>query len=110
MNIQDRTTDFLPEDIEKNKALAGLAYLLFFLPLIACPGSSFGKFHASQSLLLWLIGVAGGFILRFLPFIGGTLATILGFLIFGCTIYCLVTTFNGRAKELPYIGNVMIFK
>lgn len=25
------------EDIEKNKTIAGLAYLLFFLPLITCP-------------------------------------------------------------------------
>ena len=25
------------EDIENNKTMAGLAYLLFFLPLIVCP-------------------------------------------------------------------------
>lgn len=37
---------YTPEDIEKNKTMAGLAYLLFFLPLIACPESRYAKFHA----------------------------------------------------------------
>lgn len=27
------------EDIEKGKTMAGLSYLLFFLPLVACPES-----------------------------------------------------------------------
>ncbi len=39
--------DFSAEDIEKNKTMAGLAYLIFFLPLIASPDSAFAKFHAN---------------------------------------------------------------
>ena len=35
------------EDIENNKTMAGLAYLLFFLPLIICPESRYAKFHQS---------------------------------------------------------------
>ena len=30
---------FTPEDIENSKVMAGLAYILFFLPLLACPDS-----------------------------------------------------------------------
>jgi hypothetical protein len=42
-------------DIEKNKTMAGLAYLLFFLPLVACPDSPFGRFHANQGTWsIWL--------------------------------------------------------
>ncbi|NLA78908.1 MAG: hypothetical protein GX845_05135, partial [Erysipelothrix sp.] len=41
---------FTQEDIEKNKTMAGLAYLIFFLPLVAAPESKFGKFHANQGL------------------------------------------------------------
>lgn len=47
---------YTPEDIEKNKTMAGLAYLLFFLPLIACPESRYAKFHANQALLLLITG------------------------------------------------------
>ena len=31
MKVQPETTRVLPEDVEKNKTMAGLAYLLFFL-------------------------------------------------------------------------------
>ncbi len=60
---------FDPADIEKNKTIAGLAYVLFFLPLIACPDSKFGRFHANQALLLVLVSIAGNIVLRFIPFI-----------------------------------------
>lgn len=50
---------YTEEDIQKNKTMAGLAYLLFFLPLVACPESEYGKFHANQSLLLWLVAIVG---------------------------------------------------
>lgn len=37
-NTQDsRIPVFDKEDVEKNKVMAGLAYIIFFLPLVACP-------------------------------------------------------------------------
>jgi len=36
-----------PADVEKNKVMAGLAYILFFLSPIACPDSKYGKVHAN---------------------------------------------------------------
>lgn len=39
---------FEAEDIEKNKVLSAVAYLLFFIPLLAAPDSKYGKFHANQ--------------------------------------------------------------
>lgn len=53
--VQENT--YTPEDIEKNKTIAGLSYFLFFLPLIACPESGYAKFHANQSLILLITGV-----------------------------------------------------
>lgn len=35
--IQGQDNTYTPEDIKKGKTMAGLAYVLFFLPLIACP-------------------------------------------------------------------------
>ncbi len=36
MTEQDNTNVYSSEDIEKNKVVSALAYILFFLPLIAC--------------------------------------------------------------------------
>ena len=61
LNLQEQT--FTLEDIEKNKTMAGLAYLLFFLPLIVCPESQFAKFHANQALILVIVSIAGSIII-----------------------------------------------
>lgn len=51
------------EDIEKGKTMAGLSYLLFFLPLVACHESKYAKFHANQALLLLITAIAGNVML-----------------------------------------------
>ena len=61
---------FTQEDIDKNKTIAGLAYIIFFLPLIACPDSRYGRFHANQALILFIVGLAGSIILSIIPIIG----------------------------------------
>ena len=71
LNLQEQT--FTLEDIEKNKTMAGLAYLLFFLPLIVCPESRFAKFHANQALILVIVSIAGSIILGIIPVIGWVL-------------------------------------
>ncbi len=95
---------FAPEDIEKNKTMAGLAYILFFLPLVACPDSQFGRFHANQGLLLLLLSLAGSVILTVIPIIGWMLLPLFGLGILALVIYGLVNGFGGKAKELPLIG------
>lgn len=113
---------FDPEDIEKNKAMAGLAYLIFFLPLVAAPESKFGRFHANQGLLLLIVGVAGGIVVMILSAIltyisyilGATIGTLLsfafwiGYLVLG--VMGLINGFGGHAKELPVIGKFRIIK
>ena len=69
--------------------MAGLSYFLFFLPLIVCPESRYAKFHANQSLLLLITGVAGNVILGIMGLING---------------------FGGKAKPLPLIGKFTILK
>ncbi|KJR49239.1 hypothetical protein UF75_0317 [Desulfosporosinus sp. I2] len=48
-----------PSDIEQNKTMAALAYFLFFLPLIACKDSQYGRFYANQGLLVLILSVGG---------------------------------------------------
>ena len=101
---------YTPEDIEKNKTMAGLAYILFFLPLIACPESEYAKFHANQALLLLIAGIAGNVVLGIIPIIGWMLMPIFGIGILILGIMGLINGFGGKAKQLPLIGKYTILK
>jgi len=102
--------DFDPADIEKNKTMAGLAYLIFFLPLVACPDSKFGRYHANQALVLLIAGFAGSFVLSIIPIIGWLLLPVFGLFIFVLCIMGLVNGLTGKAKDLPLIGKFKILK
>lgn len=108
--MPDSDETFDPADIQKNKTIAGLAYLLFFLPLISCPDSKFGRFHANQGLLLLILSVAGSVILRFVPFISWILLSLFGIMTFVLFILGLINGLNGVAKELPVIGKFRLIK
>ena len=110
MDQQENLTQFIAEDIEKNKVISALAYIIFFLPLIVCADSPFGKFHANQGLLLLITGVGGSIILSFIPIIGWILLPLLSLAIFILAILGLINTINGKAKELPVIGKYRIIK
>lgn len=101
---------FTPEDIEKNKVMAALAYILFFLPLISCPDSPFGKFHANQGLILLITGFAGSIILGLIPIIGWILLPFFSLTVFIFAIIGLVGALNGKDKELPIVGKYRILK
>lgn len=101
---------YTPEDIEKGKTMAGLSYLLFFLPLIACPDSKYGRFHANQSLLLLITGIAGNIILGIIPVIGWMLMPVFGIGVLVLGIMGLINGFGGKAKRLPIIGKFTILK
>ena len=111
------------EDIEKNKAMGGIAYLwiLFFVPLVACPESKYGRFHANQGLLLLITGFAlmiVGWILSaifgFLGVFGAILVTLIWLAIWAAnlalTIIGLINGFSGKVKELPIIGKFRLIK
>lgn len=101
---------FDPADIEKNKIMAGLAYLIFFLPLIVCPDSKYGRFHANQALLLFIAAIAGNIILGIIPIIGWILMPIYALGIFILAIMGLINGLGGKAKRLPLIGKFTILK
>lgn len=111
MNINDRTNSFDRADIEQNKVIAALAYLgiLFFLPLIACPDSKFGRFHANQGLILLICSFIGGFI-NIVPILGNIASAVIGLAVFIYFLFGLINTLNGCAKELPYVGGILLIK
>ncbi|MDR1135663.1 MAG: hypothetical protein LBL49_05740 [Clostridiales Family XIII bacterium] len=116
----DYTNNIDPGDINTNKIYGGLAYILFFLPLIICPNSKYGRFHANQSLLLVILSIAfnifSGIIrnifgfLSPLFFIGSLVTAALWLLTLALFVMGLVNGFSGNARELPIIGKYRIIK
>lgn len=98
------------EDIEKNKTISGLAYFLFFLPLVAAPESKYGKFHANQGLLLLILGFGGNIILGMIPIIGWVIIPFFSILVLVLGIMGLINGFGGKMKELPLIGKYRLIK
>jgi uncharacterized membrane protein len=98
-----------PADIEKNKVMAILAYIIFFIPLIAAPDSKFAKYHANQGLLLLLFCIAFSIVSSVIPIIGwfilGPICSILGLILF---ILGIINASQGKAKPLPVIGGITI--
>ncbi len=112
---------FEEEDIKQNKTMAGLAYILFFLPLIVCKDSRFGRFHSNQGLLLLILSVTGYLVISVVTTILATITwrlfgfisllySLYGLFILAIAIYGLVNGLNGKAKELPIIGRYRIIK
>jgi uncharacterized membrane protein len=114
-NTADETHNYDAQDIEQNKVVSGLAYLgiLFFLPLVVCPNSKFGKFHANQGITLFFVYLAIGVInvvFGFVPFFGWYIGKVLYLAAFVLMILGMVNAFSGKAKELPIIGQARILK
>lgn len=101
-----------PADVEKNKTIAALAYILFFIPLLAAKDSKFAMYHANQGLILFLAGI-----------VGWVLSSVLSVVGIGCLLMPLVTiawivyviigimnAYNGKMEPLPLIGNFELLK
>ena len=108
--------EFDREDLKKNKAVAAVGYLVFFVPLIWARGSKLGRYCANQGLWIMighvLVSLLFGSVLGGIPLVGwifrlaGRLTQV-GLLLI--TILCiaqLVT--NERAIELPVVGHLRL--
>ncbi len=108
--IQAQTGTFEQADIDKNKTIAGLAYIIFFLPLLVCPDSKYARFHANQGLLLLIVAIAGNIILGIIPIIGWILMPLYALVIFALAIMGLINGFGGKDKRMPIFGKYDILK
>ena len=109
-------------DVEKNKVMAVLAYIgiLVFVPIFAAPESKYARFHACQGLTLLIVGViyslimtAVGVTVGKIDVIGPIITAICGLpglAILALAICGIVNAVQGRAKELPVIGNLKFLR
>lgn len=107
----DYTAQFDPADIEANKMMALLSYLIFFIPLLAAKESPYAKFHTNQGLLVCLAGIAVSIVGSIIPILGWFLILPVGCIIVAVIgIMGLINAWTGKAKELPIIGKIRIIK
>ena len=107
--------EFSREDFAQNKTLAGVGYLVFFVPLIWCGKSRLGRYCANQGLLLMIVQLLVNIL--FTIFAGipllGWLFTLAGRLVslalVVVALLCMIQVMNNeRVTELPYIGGVRL--
>ena len=92
-------------DNNNETLFAALAYIIFFLPLIFTPNSTFAKFHANQGLILavcwfglsFLLGITliGAILIPFVS-LGGFILIIMG----------ILNASKNKKEPLPLIGNL----
>jgi len=117
-----------PNDVEQNKGMAVLAYILFFIPLLAGTHktSEFVKYHTNQGIVLVLFCIAFGIVTGILTAIIGAIAaatfsfgllvaipTVVGLLWLFPLVLCILGIVNaatGKIKPLPIIGKFTILK
>lgn len=110
MNEEKEQSMYTAEDIEENKNMAGLAYIIFFLPLLAVPDSQYARFHANQGLLLLILAVGGQIILGVIPLLGWILMLPFGIFTLILGVMEMMNGFGGKVKELPLIGKFRIIE
>lgn len=108
--IDDYTAEQDPEDIQKNKVMAILAYIgiLVLIPLFAAKDSKFARFHTNQGLVLFIIGLVCSALAKIKVI--GWIFGILSLVVFVLVIIGIVYAAQGKAKELPVVGNWKILK
>lgn len=104
---------------QKKKIICALAYvfgILFFLPLVCYPNDRFAKFHANQSLAIFLIVVVGEVLFGILAGIAG-LGVVFGIVLavfnvavlLAC-IYAILGVVKGEERGIPLIKLLKILK
>ena len=107
----DYTAQFAPADIEANKIMAVLAYILFLIPLLAAKESPYAKYHTNQGLLVCLAAIAVSIVGSIIPILGWFIILPIGCVIVAVLgIIGIINAWKGTAKDLPIIGKIRIIK
>lgn len=108
-NFQEPYPHEDPNDAQKNKFMAIIAYILFFVPLLAARNSPFAMYHANQGFILFLVSLASNIVMTIIPFIG-ILYPLVGIAIVVFLIIGIMNAANGERKPLPWIGSIQLIK
>ncbi len=99
-----------PSDIQDNKGMAAIAYILFFVPLIAAKESKFAMYHTNQGLTLFVTAIAANMALGLIPALGWLLLPFVNLALLALAIWGLATALQGLVRPLPVIGAYTLLK
>lgn len=103
------TRNIDPQDIEKNKLLAALSYLWILFVLYWIVDSQFVKFHARQSLVIFIFEIAffilGIFAHDLIP-MWGLVSFVLRLLFLAARIIGFIYAIQGKVEPVPVVGNI----
>lgn len=90
----------------QNTAMAVIAYLIFFVPLLTdAKNDPFVKYHVKQGLVLFICAAALMVVERILPFsLSYGLSPLLNLVIFVFVIIGIINAAGGKRVPLPVIG------
>ena len=94
------------KEIEEGKTMGGIAYfgiVGFLIAFLTSKENKYVVYHAQQSLLMSLIGIAAG-ILNVIPILGQIVFILACIGLFILFIIGLMNGFKGLVKPLPLIG------
>jgi len=98
-------------DVENNKIVAALAYIIFFIPLLVSRDSKFATYHANQGLLIFIASIIINIVGAIIPILGWLIIIPFGNLaIIALVIIGIVNALKGLRKPLPLIGGIEIIK
>lgn len=108
---------FDSQDVAQNKVLGGLGHLVFFLPLLACPSSAFGKHAANQGLIGMILLLACAFmswVIGWLPIVGWIIRFALWLVQVVVSLLMIYYTYKavaqGDSQEFPVVGGIQLIK
>ncbi len=92
--------------------MAIIAYIIFFVPLLAGNRSQFVTYHTNQGTVLFIFAIALQFVLTFLLFVPllGLLLQIARLLPLVLMIIGIMNASKGQMVPLPIIGGFTIIK
>jgi uncharacterized membrane protein len=97
-------------DIQNNKGVAIVAYIIFFIPLLVARESKFATYHANQGLVLFIAAIAVNVVLGIIPIIGWILLPLANLAVIVFAILGIINAANGQTKPLPWIGSISVLK
>ena len=117
-DVQDNSQKFDKKDIEENKAMACLSYIIAPVPYFVETKSKWVHYHAIQGMNLFIIivllrlslSVLNSVVLFAFPFLKSLLKTFLYTFALIYTLIGIINVCNGEAKELPLINKFKFIK
>lgn len=112
-NDQSAQNSFDQADVQKNKILIAVCYvlpILFFVPILIDKSSSYCRFHANQQLTLFIFGVILGIalaVIGLIPVLGAIIGVLVGLCMLALVIALAYGAYSGMAVRIPFVGNMI---